>query len=287
MDIRLQGNTVESNFNILTATGGVANKAVARTFTVEAAGGKGILLDLVNRSTQGWQTIVFGMEVAEEVPASGTWLASLDISTDLGTTWTTVATTQTFDRFGAAVFNWTPTAATNGTTALMRVTATNGTETLTDLSDRPFSIVGAGNVYYVDDASNEGDQYTPDAIGDNANDGRSALRPMASLAALLRLYDLKPGDIVYIDTGVYQVFQNIALNADDSGTATNAVTLQGPTNGNAAIFDRSSSRGDAAAFDFAGADYLKLSHLTLRNATTGVHYLSDAGSANTTLQFCT
>ncbi len=133
----------------------------------------------------------------------------------------------------------------------MRVTATNGVETLTDLSDRPFSIVGAGNVYYVDDASNDGDQYTPDAIGDNANDGRSALRPMASLAALLRLYDLKPGDIVYIDTGVYQVFQNIALNADDSGAAANAVTLQGPTNGNAAILDRSSTRSDAAVFDFA------------------------------------
>ncbi len=285
VDIRLQGQTVESNFNILTAAGGVANKAVARTFTVDVTGGKGILLDLVNRSTQGWQPIISAIEVTEVVPASGTWLASLEVSNDLGTTWTTVATTQTFDRFGSAVFNWTPTAATNGTTALMRVTATNGIETLTDLSDRPFSIVGAGNVYYVDDASNDGDQYTPDAIGDNANDGRSALRPMASLAALLRLYDLKPGDIVYIDTGVYQVFQNIALNADDGGTAANLVTLQGPTNGNAAILDRSSTRSDAAVFDFAGADYLKLSNLTLRNVSTGVHYLNNGGSNNTALQF--
>ncbi len=285
MDIRLQGATVQSNFDILAAAGGVANKAVARTFTVEAAGGRGILLDLVNRSTQGWQPILFGLGVSEVVPASGTWLASLEVSTDLGTNWTTVATTQTFDRFGHGVFTWTPTTATNSSTALMRVTATNGTDTLTDLSDRPFSIVGAGNVYYVDDASNDGDQYTPDAIGDNANDGRSALRPMASLAALLRLYDLKPGDIVYIDTGVYQVFQNIALTADDSGTAADAVTLQGPTNGNAAILDRSSSRSDAAVFDFAGADYLKLSNLTLRNVTTGIHYLNNGGSTNTTLQF--
>jgi hypothetical protein len=42
--------------------------------------------------------------------------------------------------------------------------------------------------------------FSHNAIGDNANSGKDADHPMASLTALLRAYDLDPGDVVYMAT---------------------------------------------------------------------------------------
>ncbi len=58
-------------------------------------------------------------------------------------------------------------------------------------------------IYYVDDSSNTNDEYTPDAVGNDANDGLSALTPKASIQAILAQYDLGAGDIILVDTGSY------------------------------------------------------------------------------------
>ena len=64
--------------------------------------------------------------------------------------------------------------------------------------------------------STTGDQFTT-APGDNANDGKSPSRPMASLAALLAAYDLDPGDITHVDAGSYAMVRNAVITAQDAG----------------------------------------------------------------------
>uniref|UniRef100_UPI000A9C9608 hypothetical protein n=1 Tax=Methylomonas koyamae TaxID=702114 RepID=UPI000A9C9608 len=77
-------------------------------------------------------------------------------------------------------------------------------------------IANAGKAYYVNDGSTVGDEYTT-AVGDNANSGKDPNRPMASLAALLRAYDLDAGDVIYVDSGNYSLATNIVLGSQDSG----------------------------------------------------------------------
>ena len=76
--------------------------------------------------------------------------------------------------------------------------------------------------FYVNDSSVDGDVFTT-APGDNANTGKSPDQPMASLFALLAAYDLGPGDVVYVDTGHYQLLRNTLITQNDSG-----VRIQGP-----------------------------------------------------------
>ena len=70
--------------------------------------------------------------------------------------------------------------------------------------------------YYVNDASTVGDVFctTP---GNNANDGKSPATPVASLAYLLSLYTFHAGDIIYVDTGAYEMLTNLKLGPQYSG----------------------------------------------------------------------
>ncbi len=99
----------------------------------------------------------------------------------------------------------------------LRVTTSDGL--LSDTSDTPFTVTLPIRIYYVDDASNTNDEYTPDSIGNDANDGLSALTPKASIQALLAQYDLGAGDIILVDTGSYASTTTIVITADDGGTS--------------------------------------------------------------------
>lgn len=158
-----------------------------------------------------------------------------------------------------------------GDNLAIRVT---GNETLSAAGvSEPFRLLPAGTAYYVNDNSTIGDEYTV-AVGDDANSGKSPSAPMASLAALLATYDLEPGDVVYIDTGVYPVLRNIVIAEDDSG-----VTIQGPTGpGHFARLDRGNTSVGSYVFEFAGADDVVLANLQITGAYTGIFSAHDAGS---------
>jgi len=142
-----------------------------------------------------------------------------------------------------------------------------------DVSDDPFRVTGTISVYYVDDDSDGGDEYTPGAVGDDLNDGLSPLRPKASIRSILDSYDLGPGDVIQVDTGLYALSGNIIIGEDDSG-----VTIQGPTGGDhAAVLDRGLFTSGSYVFDLAGADDVTLSHLTLRGGQYGVKSTGAAG----------
>lgn len=69
-------------------------------------------------------------------------------------------------------------------------------------NDTPFAYKYGVWPYYVNDGSRDGDVYCT-AVGNDENNGLSRSAPKASLAALLSVYTLTPGDIVYVDTGIY------------------------------------------------------------------------------------
>ncbi len=270
IDVVVNGTTVLDDFVVSTAASGAYGRAVVADVPVTTTGDKGISFSLAQVTGR---PELYGFELLQDVPggvASAT--ANVEVSTDGGGTWQTVATNLAMSRFGEGRFDWTAGPATTGSSALVRVTV-NESSRPQDVSDAPFSIAPAGSTFYVNDASTTGDEYTT-AAGDNANDGRDPSRPMASLAGLLAAYDLEPGDTIFVDTGLYTFPRNVRLEAQDSG-----VRIQGPVAaGHEARFERGNRAREAAIFELAGADDVTFDHLTLTNAGRGIYAPTTADS---------
>ncbi|NRB00662.1 MAG: right-handed parallel beta-helix repeat-containing protein, partial [Rhodobacteraceae bacterium] len=259
---------------------GTYDKVVAVDIAVNVAGGAGLALDFVNKAPSQ-RGFIFGIEVVRPTDRTETGTITVDLSVDDGANYTPLATGLALDRFGLASLDWTPGVATTDNTAILRVTE-EGAAT-TDTSDTGFLIAPIGNTYYVDDGSNANDQYTPGAVGDNANSGKTPDAPMASITALLRAYDLGPGDTVLIDTGDYSLIQNITLTEADEGDEGARLVFSGPTeDGKEATLTRSSSVNGAYLFDFSGADYVTLTDMTLRAGQSTILVRSDVGTEGLT-----
>lgn len=148
----------------------------------------------------------------------------------------------------------------------IRVTRSDVTGGLTDQSDAPLEIIAPISFYYVNDGVDSLDQYTT-AAGDDANDGLSPATPKATLRSLLESGTLQPGDAVVIDHGVYEIDTTLMLVDDLSG-----VTIQGPTvSGSHAILDRNNTSSGSYIFQFAGADDVTITGLTLTGAYSGIY----------------
>src|SRR5262249_44681583 len=159
-------------------------------------------------------------------------------------------------RYGQGRYIWTPDQATAGNTALIRATGVAGTTSVQDVSDELFLVANGGKSYYVNDASTTGDEYAT-AIGDNANSGKSDDAPMASLAAVLRAYDLRPGDVIYVDTGTYTLATNVVLGAEDYG-----FKIQGPVAPNhLALLNRGNTSSGADVITVNGTNDVTIDHL--------------------------
>ena len=173
-DIVANNTTFQSNYDIFAAAGG-ANRATSFTFNTSATGGSGIQLDL--KAKLG-AALLSGIEITRILPPQPTWTASLDVSLDNGQSWSNITAGVALDRLGAGSFSWTPGLATSGYSALLRVTATDGTHTLVDQSIAPFMVAPAGHAFYINDGATAGDQYTT-AVGNDLNSGKSPDAPMA------------------------------------------------------------------------------------------------------------
>jgi len=277
-DIQIEGETRQANFDIR-AEAGASWKAVVKEFQVNVTGGN-LDLDLVSRTNAG--ALLSGIEIQRVL--SGVSVAAtvdLELSLDQGQSWQTLATGLAMDRFGNGRFAYTPTQETDGNTALFRAVAreAGGRMLASDRSDEPFLIGNGGSTFYINDSSRIGDQYST-AVGDNAYSGKRPDRPMASLAALLRAYDLEPGDVVSIDQGSYRTYTAAQLLAEDSG-----VTLRGPVGlGSLATLVRGNLSGGQYVFQFAGADDVTIERLSLTGVRDAVFFSDNADSDRNTLR---
>ncbi|MCX5661643.1 MAG: right-handed parallel beta-helix repeat-containing protein [Planctomycetota bacterium] len=270
-DIKLQNATVKSNYDIV-ADAGAPLKAATQTFSVNAAGGQGIQLDLVGTSplNPDLGPLISGIELVSINPA-GAASAKFDlaVSVDNGTTYAPITAGIVADRFGAGSFLWTAGPQSNGTNALVKVTSEDQ-PTVSGASPQAFQIVPGGHNFYVNDNSLTGDEYTT-AVGNDANSGKAPSAPMATLSALLASYKPHAGDTVFVDSGTYNLLQNVTLTADYAG-----VTIVGPTGaGHQALFDRGAGAFGTYGFDLqTGASNITLDHLSITGAYVGVHFVT-------------
>jgi len=163
----------------------------------------------------------------------------------------------------------------------IRVTR-NDNPLLTDDSDSTFEITESVHEYYVnvaDDTDFSDNEYTT-AAGHETNDGTSPDTPLDSIRALLEAYDCGPGDIIYVDSGVYHLALAIDVEAEDAG-----VTIRGPVaEGHEALLDMG-GQSQSAVVNIAGAGDVTLEYLSM---TGGRHSIAAGGEAaeNLTISNC-
>ncbi|MFI5378942.1 MAG: right-handed parallel beta-helix repeat-containing protein, partial [Tepidisphaerales bacterium] len=264
-DIKVNGVVVKSAYDLF-ASAGAGYKAAALSFNVNASGGKGFLVEVV--AVSGYP-VLSGIELTAPNPtpvASPT--ANLQVSTDSGNTWTTIATNQPIDAYGHGNFPWTPAVTTSGPTALFRVSINN--TSLTGTSP-PFAIYNGGTDYYVNDASQAGDAITT-AIGNNANSGKAPNAPLADIQAVLTQYNPGAGATIHVDTGTYVLVHNLTLTAANSG-----LKIQGPATA-AAVINRANTVDPVISLT-SGADNITLDHLSITGGSYGI--FSDYYNAGT------
>lgn len=152
-----------------------------------------------------------------------------------------------------------------------------GEEAVSDETVTPFYVRNAPIHYYVNDAYDPLNDIYTTAAGHDANDGVSPARPVASVAEIFNRYELRQGDTVYIDTGVYDVSANVVVAAKHFGTATNRVRVLGSTNKTAGGTVLGRSGGGAftagsteALFEVIGAKHIEFADLLITNANAGV-----------------
>ncbi|HAM70036.1 MAG TPA: hypothetical protein DCM86_00140, partial [Verrucomicrobiales bacterium] len=85
--------------------------------------------------------------------------------------------------------------------------------TVLDRSTETFTVPESGDTYYVDDASNANDEYTPGAIGDNRHTGKTADAPKPNPINVLRTYELSSGSVLNIDTGLYPMIYTAVMTS--------------------------------------------------------------------------
>ncbi len=156
-----------------------------------------------------------------------------------------------------------------------------------DLTTETFSVPELGNTYYVDDGSNDGDVFTPGAIGSNRNTGKLATAPKPNPVNVLRTYDLVAGSTLYVDTGNYPMIYGLTVSGQsDLGAGIGieeGFSILGPSSANAVarLYSANAAVTLDALVDITNADFMTISHLTLENAKRGVR--AGGGSDDLTL----
>ena len=273
-DIYLQDQLRADDFDIA-ATAGGRHVAIAVDYLVTVSDGHGLAIELRNQVPHS-AAILSAIELFAVAQPATSPKAAIDVSLDQGATWTTIASDIAMDQYGHGNWSWQIPAdwETDGNSARLRVRTTG---VGTDTSDTDFLITNGGASYYVNianDANFTDNEFTTRA-GQNRASGKSPEEPMASLWALLRSYDLDPGDKVYVDTGRYLTPDTIRLIAQDSG-----VTVQGPLlTGHQGIVENRNSYDNnfdqqiqvGNVFDILGSDHVTIDHLTVVGGVNGIY----------------
>lgn len=129
--------------------------------------------------------------------------------------------------------------------------------------------------YYVNDSSTNGDVYCT-AAGNDANGGSSPGSPKASLLSIVTNYDIGPGDVIYVDTGVYYLPVDQVVGSRVTGASNDYVRIQGSTN--AAAGGTVFVRGGGGIGLNVLVPYVDVSHFDVTNAAIGVRLSGATGT---------
>lgn len=153
----------------------------------------------------------------------------VEVSIDNGATWTLVAAGLPA-ALGGVLWNSSGTPSSPRAQWRVQDEQAAGVQAVSELN---FVLHNGPIYYYVNDESQDGDVYCG-AVGASANTGLSPAAPKRWVAEILAAYDLEPGDVVYVDTGRYQISEPTVIGEMDAGglaqDASRQVTIQGSTN---------------------------------------------------------
>jgi parallel beta-helix repeat protein len=135
-----------------------------------------------------------------------------------------------------------------------------------------FAIAGSlpfvgGNMFFVNDSSSVGDQFCL-GLGSWGNSGLTAATPRASVQAVLDSYALNPGDTIFVDSGTYNLTNDIVIAEADAGSATGEVHLLGVAG--KTILDRGAPNDGSSSCLLIGAAYVNVENFSCRNAYYGI-----------------
>ena len=183
----------------------------------------------------------------------------IDYSGDGGSTWVNIATNITA---GQESFLWNTTNYPNTSLGVWRITSENDSSVYSQ-SENLFAIKNEPIGFFVNDNSTNGDVYAT-AIGLDSNNGLRPSSPKRSLQAIIDTYMLDPGDVIYIDTGSYDLENDITLQYVTGGI-TNPLIFRGSTNWvhGGTVFNN-------AGFNILNSEYISIDQISISNALRGV-----------------
>ena len=174
-------------------------------------------------------------------------------------------------------FIWKPidSGLTYGTYGLRIRVRLAGDASVMDQSTETFTVPEDGVTYWVDDASNVNDEYTPAAVGSNRNTGKLATAPKPNPVNVLRTYELLSGSVMNVDTGQYPlIYTAIATSKTGVGLGTDrGFIFRGPTN-TSKVAELSPAIPDNTTEDLIyldDADFMEIRNLTLTGGQSGLH----------------
>lgn len=193
-----------------------------------------------------------------------TQLFDIAVSIDSGSSWTTIVSGVIGSN---QLYSWDSSSVGSTPFGRWRLVGTYDTN-IHDQADSSFYFRNPSIAYYVNDGSTAGDVYTTD-VGNDSNTGTSPSKPKASIQSVIDSYDLRAGDVVYIDSGTFNLTQNIYIDYNDFGVATNPLVIQGSTSMTArTVVDRGT--GADSVFDLWYTAGLSLRDMTIQNSANGI-----------------
>ncbi|MBP7828581.1 MAG: right-handed parallel beta-helix repeat-containing protein [Kiritimatiellae bacterium] len=199
----------------------------------------------------------------------------LDYSADAGASWSLIASNVPA---ASGVYVWDSQSYTSSIRGVWRVWSEQDLSAW-DQTAALFALRNERLNFYVNDPVTNGDVYTA-ARGSALNTGTLPSSPLNAVQAVLDMWDLEPGDTVFVDTGEYTVSDAIRIGRLDAfdgtnlallaqGIETNFVVFHGSTNeaASGSVFTRFGA-GDLFYLDSAPGTWLR--HFTLREGATGL-----------------
>lgn len=231
----------------------------------------------------------------------------LSVSVDNGGSWTVVASNLAA-ALGGVIWNSPSLPQASSPLTLWRVESEQ--EAVSATSEFNFVLHNSPIAYYVNDDYHDASDVYCTAVGHGGNTGLSPDSPKRWISEILEMYNLEPGDTVYVDTGVYTPSAPTVIGDLDAGDPVQdpgrQVTIKGSTNtwyGGTLYFISDPSQN---AFELTETHGVRLQHLRVMGASNAValqdsYYIAGdwlegrdchygvwaAGSSNLVLTHCT